>query len=106
MVLTTTATQVEAEQLARALVERQLAACVQMLPINSVYAWQGAVQQGAEVLMLIKTSRALFASMAEFIASQHSYSVPEIIQLPITQLSAGYLQWMSSVLSSVPSGNT
>jgi periplasmic divalent cation tolerance protein len=88
VVLTTVATRDEANKLARQLVEQQLAACVQMMPINSVYPWEGAIQQDDEVLLLIKTASARYAGVEAFLLAHHSYSVPEIIQLPIEQGSA------------------
>lgn len=99
VVLTTVATQGEAGKLARQLVEQQLAACVQMMPINSVYTWEGAIQQDAEVLLLIKTSSQRYAEVESFLLANHSYSVPEILQLPIEQGSAAYLQWLGKSLA-------
>ncbi len=98
VVLVTASNHEEAQHLARALVESRLAACVQLSPINSVYRWEGEVQQAEEVLMLIKTSRAHFASMERLITALHSYSVPEIIQLPIERGAENYLQWLASEL--------
>jgi len=94
VVITTTPNQQEATSLAQKLVEQQLAACVQMMPINSVYRWEGAIQNEPEVLLLIKTRAALYGELESFITAHHSYSVPEIIQLPIEQGSAAYLQWL------------
>ena len=99
MVLTTVATRDEANKLARQLVEQQLAACVQMMPINSVYSWEGAIQQDDEVLLLIKTASARYAGVEAFLLANHSYSVPEILQLPIEQGSAAYLQWLGKALA-------
>ncbi len=100
VVLTTVATRDEAEKLARQLVEQQLAACVQMMPINSVYQWEGAVQQDDEVLLLIKTASTRYAGVEAFLLAHHSYSVPELIQLPINQGSASYLQWLGKAVGS------
>ncbi len=99
VVLTTTPNQQEASHLAQQLVEQKLAACVQMMPINSVYSWEGAIQQEAEVLLLIKTSSQCYAGLEAFILANHSYSVPEILQLPIEQGSAAYLQWLGKALA-------
>lgn len=99
VVLTTVATQDEASHLACQLVEQQLAACVQMMPVNSVYSWEGAIQQDAEVLLLIKTSSQRYTNVESFILANHSYSVPEIIQLPVEQGSAAYLQWLGKALA-------
>ena len=102
VVLTTVATRDEADKLARQLVEQQLAACVQMMPINSVYSWEGAIQQDDEVLLLIKTASARYAGVEAFLLANHSYSVPEILQLPIEQGSAAYLKWLDRALGSEP----
>jgi periplasmic divalent cation tolerance protein len=98
LVITTTPNKEEATTLAQKLVEQQLAACVQMMPINSVYRWEGAIQNEAEVLLLIKTRVALYGEVEAFIAAHHSYSVPEIIQLSIEQGSAAYLQWLAAAV--------
>jgi periplasmic divalent cation tolerance protein len=94
-VVTTTASRDEALRLAHALVERQLAACVQVVgPIESVYRWQGAVEQAAEWQCWIKTVRGNFAPVEEAIRSLHSYEVPEILAVPIVAGSADYLTWL------------
>ena len=84
----------EASGIARALVERRLAACVQMTPIESWYRWDGAVQHEAEAMLHIKTMRSRFAQLCETIESLHSYDVPEIVALPITDASPRYLEWV------------
>jgi periplasmic divalent cation tolerance protein len=98
VVMTTTPNQQEANNLAQKLVEQQLAACVQMMPVNSVYTWEGAMQQETEVLLLIKTATQRYGGVEAFLLANHSYSVPEIIQLPIEQGSATYFQWLGKVL--------
>jgi len=97
VVLTTTSSREEARRLAGSLVENRLAACVQLLPIESVYSWQGAVQSDDEILLLIKTRRELYAALEAFIKQLHSYEVPEIIQLPVEVGSDAYLSWIASV---------
>jgi periplasmic divalent cation tolerance protein len=97
MVLTTTASREEARALAGKLVQNRLAACVQMLPTESVYAWKGAVQQDNEILLLIKTRRELYAPLEAFIKEVHSYEVPEIVQLSAEAVSDSYLRWIVDV---------
>lgn len=97
VVLTTVASRDKAHELATRLVENRLAACVQILPIESVYAWQGAVQHGAEILLLIKTRRELYPPLEAFIKEVHGYDVPEIIQLPVEAGSDTYLHWIADV---------
>ena len=81
-------------QIIDALLEQRLAACVQVMPIQSCYRWQGKVCRDAEKLMLIKTKCALHAKVQEVILANHSYEVPEIIQMPIADGFPGYLDWI------------
>ncbi|HEX6549419.1 MAG TPA: divalent-cation tolerance protein CutA [Gammaproteobacteria bacterium] len=84
------------ERIGHALVEERLAACVNLVPnLTSIYRWQGAVQQASECLLLIKTTPARFAALAERLRSLHPYDVPEIIALPITQGDSTYLNWIT-----------
>ena len=100
VVLTTVPNAVEAEMLARKIVEAELAACVQILPpMKSVYVWENAVQTESENLLLIKTLGDKFEQLEKFIREHHSYDVPEIIALPAEKISAGYLDWMKDALA-------
>jgi periplasmic divalent cation tolerance protein len=84
-----------AERLASELVNRRLAACVQIIgPIQSVYRWQGAVERAEEWLLLIKTAADQYTAVEAAIRELHSYEVPEIIATPITAGSDGYLTWL------------
>lgn len=95
IVLTTAGSREEAEKIAHALVERRLAACVNLVgPIHSVYRWQGKVETAAEHLLLIKTTAARFDSVAKAIRELHSYELPECIELPIEAGSVEYLRWI------------
>lgn len=95
IVLTTAGSREEAEKIAQALVERRLAACVNLLsPIKSVYRWQGKVENAAEHLLIIKTTAARCEAVARAIRELHSYQLPECIQLDIEGGSAEYLQWI------------
>jgi len=95
--LTTTPTREEAQNIARLLIEEKLAACVQLLPIESFYFWQGKTQNEAEVLLLIKTRTALFENAIARIKEVHSYTVPEIVAVPFAAGFAGYLNWIDEV---------
>jgi len=97
VMLTTTPTREEAKEIARLLIAEKLAACVQLLPIESFYVWQGQTQNEAEVLLLIKTQSALFEKAISRIKAVHSYTVPEIVALPFTSGFAGYLDWIGEV---------
>lgn len=99
LVITTTENQADGERLAMLLVERELAACVQVVPqITSVYRWQGSVEQTNETLLFIKSTRAIYQHLEETIKQNHSYQTPEIIALPIESGSAEYLTWLTSVV--------
>ena len=85
----------EADRFARALVEERLAACVNRLgPAHSIYRWQGQVEQSEEELLIIKTRKGLFHRLKKRVEELHSYSVPEIIALPIVEGSEVYLKWL------------
>lgn len=85
----------EGNRLAHILVEERLAACVNRIgPVRSVYRWQGKIEQSDEELLIIKTKRELFDRLKKRVEGLHSYSVPEIIALPILEGSEGYLKWM------------
>lgn len=101
LVLSTAGSREEAEKIAQALVERRLAACVNLVgPIQSVYRWQGKVETAAEHLLVIKTTAGLFDAVAKAIRELHSYELPECIQLPIEAGSAEYMKWIGeSVVS-------
>jgi len=90
----------EAERIARGLLEKRLAACVNILPgIRSLYRWKEAIQDDQEILLVIKSSRALFRELRAEIAKLHSYEVPEVIAIPIVDGSEGYLGWMAKELA-------
>lgn len=83
-----------AKKTAKLLVEQRLAACVQMFPIESVYFWKGEICEDGEVMLIIKSKTALFDKIAAAIRGIHSYEVPEIVQVPITDGLPEYLQWI------------
>ena len=97
VLLTTTASREEAAKIAKLLIDEKLAACVQLLPIESFYVWQGKTQNEAEVLLLVKTRAGLFEKAIARIKAAHSYSVPEIVALPFAAGFGGYFQWIDEV---------
>lgn len=101
VVLVTAGSRAEAEAIATALVNSQLAACVSLVPIHSVYTWQGVLHQEEEWQLLIKTDLAQFQTLETKIRELHSYEVPEIIALPIVAGSQPYLQWISEQVKGV-----
>jgi periplasmic divalent cation tolerance protein len=99
-VFITTPSREEAARLAEMLVEKQLAACVQILPeMESVYRWQGQVERQREVLLIAKTVRSKFAQLESEVRSLHSYETPEIVAFPLTAGSRPYLDWLSASVS-------
>jgi periplasmic divalent cation tolerance protein len=83
-----------ADMLARGLVEERLAACVNAIPaLKSVYRWQGKIEADVEVQLIIKTRHGRFDEVAAWLKANHPYDVPEIIALPVEQVSDEYLQW-------------
>jgi periplasmic divalent cation tolerance protein len=98
-VLTTVENKADAENIAKSLVEKRLAACVQILgPLTSYFHWQGKLDSAAEYLCLIKSRDDLFAELESEIISMHPYDVPEIIVTQVTKGSKDYLNWMASEL--------
>ena len=97
IVFSTCGSEQEAQKIARFLVERQLAACVNIVPqIESVYRWQGKMESAREWLLMIKTSADQFPAVRDAIRDTHSYEVPECIALSIEDGSSEYLEWLES----------
>lgn len=91
----------EAERIARVLVEKRLAACVNIVPgMRSIYHWKGAIEDSSEWLLLIKSTAALFDSLRAEIEALHSYEVPEVIAVPVAAGAKKYLNWMDLELGS------
>lgn len=85
----------EAERIGRVVVEERLAACINILgPIRSIYRWQGAVENAAEVAAIFKTTAAAADALIARIAALHSYDVPCIVTWPIDRIAIGYSQWV------------
>ncbi len=95
VVMVTTPSKEMGEAIAQALVKEQLAACVNLLPIHSIYTWEGEVNSEDEWQLLIKTDKAAFPALEKRICELHSYDVPEIIALPVVAGSQPYLQWIA-----------
>jgi periplasmic divalent cation tolerance protein len=96
VIMVTAASRRECRKIARHLVDKKLAACVNITqPIESVYRWEGKIVGEKEYLMLIKSTRELFPEIKLEISKLHSYHTPEIICLPIIEGSQDYLQWIS-----------
>ena len=97
VVFSTCAGEDEAAKLARALVEERLAACVSVIPgVRSFYQWKGAIESSAECLLVIKSSRELFAQLRATLERMHSYELPEVLALPVVDGSPSYLDWLDA----------
>jgi periplasmic divalent cation tolerance protein len=98
-VISTCASAEEAERIAQSVVEKRLAACVNIVPgVRSIYHWKGAVEDSPEVLLVMKSTRDLFAQLNAEIARMHSYEVPEAIAIPVVDGAESYLAWMDREL--------
>lgn len=87
--------QATGEQLAAALVERRLAACVQVLgPMTSVYVWEGAAERAQEWLLLAKTTIAAFDDLCAAVGQLHPYDVPEVLAVPVERALQPYAEWL------------
>jgi periplasmic divalent cation tolerance protein len=101
VVLVTCGRAEEGKRIARAVVERRLAACVNLfnVPIHSTYRWKGNVESAEETLLVMKTSRARLQALEAAVRKLHSYEVPEFVALPIIAGSKAYLAWLDECVS-------
>ena len=96
LVFITTASSQEAEQLAKTLVEKRLAACGNIVPeMRSVFWWKDTIETGPEALLFLKSRAELFPTLVNVVKTHHSYEVPEIIAIPILSGSEDYLKWIA-----------
>ncbi len=98
VVLVTINSEAAAQSVAQVLVQEKLAACVNFFPVQSVYIWQGQLQQDPEWQLIIKTATQNFAALANRLTEIHPYDVPEILALPVQQGAQPYLNWLSAQL--------
>ncbi len=96
VVLVTAASLEQAVEIAQSLLTNQLAACVNLFPVQSLYTWEGTLETADEWQLVIKTDLAKFPNLETQVRELHSYEVPEIIALPIVAGSAPYLDWISA----------
>ena len=100
VILVTASSPAEARRIGRALLKKRLVACVNMLPgVESQYWWQGKIERSRECLMMMKTRRGRFAAIERAVKQLHSYSVPEIIAVPLVAGQRDYLRWMDVSLA-------
>jgi len=95
VVLTSCSDKDSAQTIARALVDKHLSACVQMLPIESIYTWKGEREEAHEVLLLAKIKSCDYPAVERAILALHAYETPEIVALPIAEGFGAYLDWIA-----------
>lgn len=99
IVYTTVPNRAQAKRMAAILVREKLAACVSMVPgVRSTYRWKGKVETASEVLIMMKTLKSRYPSLARRIGQLHSYAVPEIVAVPVARGGKSYLQWLADSL--------
>ena len=102
-VYTTWPSAVEAERAGQALVERRLAACVNILPnMVSIYRWEGNVERAVEAVMIVKTRASLAGAVETVVKEMHSYTTPAIAVMPIEAVEQTYLGWILAETEAVP----
>ena len=100
IVLSTYSSTAEADRIARQLLEKRLAACVNVVAgARSIYRWQGAIEEAAECLLIVKSRRGLWDELRAEIQRLHSYEVPEVLLLAIEDGSPEYLDWLNEELA-------
>ncbi len=98
VVLATCGSEEEAVRIAHSLVEERLAACVNLIsPVRSLYRWEGKIWDEREWILIIKTQKKRFEELEKKVKSLHSYSVPEIIGLPVVEGASSYLKWLEEM---------
>lgn len=100
LALSTCADEQTARELAQGLIAARLAACVNIVPgVVSIYSWQGQIETAEERLLLIKTRRSSFDAVRDYVRTNHSYELPEIIAIPIMAGLPEYLAWVDACLN-------
>jgi periplasmic divalent cation tolerance protein len=83
------------ERIGERLVQKKLAACVNIFPISSIYRWQGKIVKDKEFAMIIKTKKTNFRMIERFISENHGYKTPCVIEIPIARAARKYLEWLN-----------
>ena len=100
VILCTVPNEKTAEKIARSVVERKLAACVNIIPqLRSIYSWQGKIEDDRELLLVIKTSHERYDALESAIVELHPYDTPEVLLLPIAKGLNKYLDWLSAQIT-------
>jgi periplasmic divalent cation tolerance protein len=99
LVFVTASSVEEARKLTQGIMDQHLAACVNILPgVESHYRWKGELKQDGEVMMLIKSSAEQFDTLSGYVRKHHSYECPEIVAIPLREISPGYRSWWDEVM--------
>jgi periplasmic divalent cation tolerance protein len=98
-VYTTVADERQAELLAKAVIESQLAACVQAEKISSTYRWQGRLEQATEIRLLLKTTRRAYPLLQQLLLELHPYELPAIFAMPLWEAAPAYRQWVEQQIA-------
>ena len=96
VILITTSTEEEAHRIADLLLNQRKAACINILPVDSLFWWQGRLEKAKESLLIVKTRASLLPEVIALVKGAHSYQIPEIIALPILGGNEDYLKWIDS----------
>jgi periplasmic divalent cation tolerance protein len=103
VVFTTCGSEKEARKLASVLIEKHLAACVNITaPVTSVYRWKGVVEQAQEWMLVIKSRRERFDDLRVVLEAAHSYELPEVLAVPVVEGSPNYLAWVEAETCPLP----
>lgn len=96
LVVSTVSSQIEADKISELLLAKHMVACVQQMPIKSSYHWKGKIEKSEEILMLMKTQTNLYEKVEALIKANHSYEVPQIVQVSIDGGLPAYLDWIKT----------
>jgi len=94
IMLSTCSNVAEAKKIAKAIIKKRLAACINIIPVHSIYRWKESIEESGEQLIMIKTGSRLFKKVGECIKSLYSYELPEIVSTEIKQGSRPYPKWL------------
>ena len=96
IVMSTAGSEDEGARIAKSLLERKLCACINLIPkVRSFYRWEGAIQDDAEVLLIMKTTKEKLQALSDHLAEKHSYDVPEVLAVSVDRGRASYLEWLA-----------
>lgn len=104
VVLVTTVSKQEAENIVEKLLEKQLIACANITVVYSLFHWSGKTEKSEEYLIVMKSRKDLFEDLSETVKALHSYEIPEIIAVPVVEGSEAYLGWLDSCLVGAEKG--